>query len=205
MSQSVPDQSTNYVDLVRNNADFRFLWLGQIVSLLGDWFNLVASATLLAALTGSGVAVGGLFVVRMLAPFVVTPVAGVAADRINRKHLLIGTDLLRAVVVFGFLFVRDPGDVWLLYALTALQLGISGFFFPARNAILLFEGFVTFKKGGTSHAADAIGLLEEFYARRVRDVVAPPETSALSVLGLLGLGSPTELPAILGSSLPTRA
>lgn len=118
------------------NADFRFLWFGQIVSLMGDWFNLIASATLVAKLTHSGVAVGGLFVVRMLAPFLISPVSGVAADRYDRKTLLIVADLARGLVVLGFLFVRDPADVWFLYTLTAVQLGISGFFFPARNALL---------------------------------------------------------------------
>lgn len=126
----------SYLRLVRHNRDFRMLWLGQIISLLGDWFDLIASATLIAALTGSGMAVGGLFIVRFLAPFVVSPIAGVFADVYNRKHMLIMTDLARAVVVLGFLFVREPEQVWLLYALTAIQLGLSGFFFPARNAIL---------------------------------------------------------------------
>jgi MFS family permease len=125
-----------YSDLVRGNRNFRFLWLGQIVSLLGDWFNLIASASLIALLTNSGVAVGGLFVVRMLAPFLVSPLAGVAADRYNRRWLLITADLARAVTVLGFLLVRQPQQVWLLYSLTAVQLAISGFFFPARNAIL---------------------------------------------------------------------
>lgn len=125
-----------YVELVRNNRNFRYLWLGQVVSLLGDWFDLIASASLVGMLTESGVAVGSLFVVRMLAPFLVSPLAGVAADRYNRKWLLVAADLTRAVTVLGFLFVREPGDIWLLYTLTAIQLGISGFFFPARNAIL---------------------------------------------------------------------
>ncbi|HRW08911.1 MAG TPA: MFS transporter [Caldilineaceae bacterium] len=125
-----------YWQLVAANANFRNLWFGQIVSLLGDWFNLIASAALIGQLTQSGLAVGTLFVVRTLAPFLLSPVAGVAADRYNRKHILIAADLTRAVVVFGFLFVRDPGDVWLLYTLTAVQLGLSAFFFPARNAIL---------------------------------------------------------------------
>ena len=128
--------NNQYWRLVRDNANFRNLWIGQIVSLLGDWFNLIASATLIAVLTGSGAAVGGLFVVRMIAPFLVAPFAGVLADRVNRKHLLIATDLVRGVVVLGFFLVREPGDVWLLYALTAVQLGISGFFFPPRNALL---------------------------------------------------------------------
>lgn len=126
----------SYSELVRRNTDFRFLWFGQIVSLLGDWFNLIAAATLIGTLTESGVAVGGLFVIRMVAPFLVSPLAGVAADRYDRKKLLIATDLGRAAVVIGFLLVRDSDDVWLLYALTAVQLSISGFFYPARSAIL---------------------------------------------------------------------
>lgn len=126
-----------YGTLVRDNRNFRLLWLGQIISLLGDWFTLIASASLIAELTqSSGVAIGGLFVVRMLAPFLVSPVAGVVADRYNRKHILILTDVSRAIIVTGFLLVRDAGDIWLLYALTALQFAISGFFFPTRNAIL---------------------------------------------------------------------
>jgi MFS family permease len=128
--------SIGYGELIRGNRNFRYLWLGQIVSLLGDWFNLIASASLIAILTQSGFAVGGLFVIRMLAPFLVSPVAGVVADRYNRKHILIITDIARALTVLGFLFVRNSGQVWLLYALTAIQLGISGFFFPTRNAIL---------------------------------------------------------------------
>ena len=128
--------AVSYTDLLRNNRNFRFLWFGQIVSLLGDWFNLVASAALVGLLTQSGLAVGSLFVVRMLAPFLVSPIAGVVADRYNRKYILIAADLVRAAVVLAFLLVRDAGDVWLLYTLTALQMGLSGFFDPAHAAIL---------------------------------------------------------------------
>jgi len=130
------EPAVGYFSLVYNNRNFRTLWFGQIVSLFGDWFNLIASAALISQLTESGLAVGGLFVVRMLAPFLISPIAGVAADRYNRKHLLIFADLSRAVVVLGFLLVRDPQHVWLLYVLTFIQLAISGIFFPTRNAIL---------------------------------------------------------------------
>ncbi|MXY92905.1 MAG: MFS transporter [Caldilineaceae bacterium SB0670_bin_27] len=128
--------AVGYTDLLRHNRNFRFLWFGQIVSLLGDWFNLVASAALVGMLTQSGLAVGSLFVVRMLAPFFISPVAGVVADRYNRIQILIATDTVRAAVVLAFLLVRDAGDVWLLYVLTAAQFSVSGFFYPARNAIL---------------------------------------------------------------------
>ncbi|MEE2775282.1 MAG: MFS transporter [Acidobacteriota bacterium] len=129
-------RNNEYWRLLCDNRDYRFLWLGQLVSLLGDWFNLIASAALIASLTSSGLAVGSLFAVRMLAPFLVSPIAGVAADRYNRKRILIATDIVRGFAVLGFLLVREPSQVWLLYALTAVQLGLSGFFFPARSAIL---------------------------------------------------------------------
>jgi MFS family permease len=128
--------AVSYGKLIRTNRNFRLLWGGEIVSFLGDWLNLIASASLIGALTGSGVAVGGLFVVRMLAPFLVSPFAGVVADRFNRKHIMVLTDILRAGIVLGFLLVRDASDIWLLYTLTAVQLGVSGFFYPARSAVL---------------------------------------------------------------------
>ena len=128
--------TVGYLQLIHGNVDFRYLWSGQIVSLFGDWFSLIGSAALIAQLTESGLAVGGLFVIRMLAQFVGTQVGGVAADRYNRKRLLILTDMTRAVVAFGFLLVRGPEQVWLLYALSALLMVISGVFFPTRTAIL---------------------------------------------------------------------
>ena len=126
----------SYIDLIHYNRNFRFLWLGQIVSFLGDWFTLIASATLVSSLTHSGTAVGSLFVIRMLAPFLVSPIAGVVADQYNRKQLLIVTDVARAVVVLCFLLIHGIDLLWLLYVLTAIKLGISGFFFPIRDAIL---------------------------------------------------------------------
>ena len=135
-ANTTTESAVSYTDLLRDNRNFRFLWFGQIVSLLGDWFNLVASAALVGMLTQSGLAVGSLFVVRMLAPFLVSPIAGVVADRYNRKYVLIAADLIRAAVVLAFLLVRNPGDVWLLYTLTAVQMAMSGFFDPAHTAIL---------------------------------------------------------------------
>lgn len=136
-SLNVDDRApTGYGALLRNNRSFRYLWSGQIASLLGDWFNLIASASLIAELSESGLAIGGLFVVRMLAQLLVSPFAGVAADRYNRKRILIVADITRAITVCGFLLVREPQHLWFLYTLTAIQLGISGFFFPTRNAIL---------------------------------------------------------------------
>ena len=142
-----------YITLIRQNSNFRWLWCGQLVSLLGDWFNLIASAILIADLTGSGFAIGVLFTIRMLAPFFVAPIAGICADRYNRKHLLIITDIIRVFIVFGFLFIRDENDVWLLYTLTTLLFAVSGFFSPARSAIL--PDVTTPRELGTANALGA--------------------------------------------------
>ena len=143
-------QPIGYHTLIRTNRNFRFLWFGQIISNLGDWFNLIASASLVAVLTESGLAVGGLFVIRTLAPFLASPIGGVLADRYNRRTILIVADLLRSVIMFGFLLVRRSEDIWLLYALTGLQLFISGIFFPTRTAIL--PDLVSEKSIGTANA-----------------------------------------------------
>src|SRR5205085_2072146 len=126
--------SVGYVELLRRNRDFRLLWLGQVVSQLGDWFDTIALFTLVLRLTGSGSAVSLVLVARFLPSVVFGPLSGVFADRFNRRTLMIASDAARALVVLGFLFVRRPEQVWLVYVLTVLQLGLSSFFEPARSA-----------------------------------------------------------------------
>lgn len=142
--------SNSYVILVKNNHDFRNLWFSQVISQLGDWFNLIASAALVAQLSGSGLAIGSLFLARLLPPFLLGPLVGVVADRFDRRKILIASDLLRAVVVLNFLFVRSSETIWLLYTLTVLQLSISAFFEPTRAAIL--PGIVDYRDLVTANA-----------------------------------------------------
>jgi MFS family permease len=126
--------TVGYMELLRRNRGFRLLWLGQVVSQLGDWFDTIAVMTIVLRLTGSGRAVGLIFVTRFLPSVVVSPLSGVIADRFNRRQIMIASDLVRAVVVLGFLFVRRPEQVWMIYALTVLQLTFSTFFEPAKSA-----------------------------------------------------------------------
>ncbi|MCP5094587.1 MAG: MFS transporter [Chloroflexi bacterium] len=125
-----------YLNLLRNNSNYRYLWLGSVVSQLGDWFNLLASAELITEITSSGVAVSYLFLSRFLPLFLVSPFAGVVADRYNRRLILIVSDVLRALTVLGFLVVRSTDEIWLFYLLTVLQFCLSAFFTPARSAVI---------------------------------------------------------------------
>lgn len=125
-----------YVELLRNNRSFRQLWLGQVVSQMGDWFDTIALYTIIQNLTGSGRAIGLLLVARFVPSFFLGPLSGVIADRFSRQKIMIVTDLLRAGVVLGFLFVRRADQLWIIYVLTVCQLGLSTFFEPAKTAAI---------------------------------------------------------------------
>ena len=129
-------QSVGYVELLRKNPSFRQLWLGQVVSQMGDWFNTIALYTIILQLTGSGRDIGLLLVARFLPSFLFGSLSGVVADRFSRRSIMIVSDLLRAVVVLGFLFVKRADQLWILYVLTVFQLGLSTFFEPAKTAAI---------------------------------------------------------------------
>src|SRR5687768_6371857 len=136
-NQSLPTyDSVGYIELLRRNRSFRQLWLGQVVSQMGDWFDTIALYTIILNLTGSGRDVGLLLVARFVPSFLFGPLSGVVADRFSRQKIMIVTDILRAVVVLGFLFVRSADQLWLVYVLTVLQLGLSTFFEPAKTAAI---------------------------------------------------------------------
>jgi len=127
-------ESVGYVELLRNNRGFRMLWLGQVVSQMGDWFDTIAVYTLALQLTGSSRSVALIMVARFLPSVIMGPLSGVVADRFSRRWIMIASDVLRALVVLGFLLVRRPDQMWLIYVLTVLQLGFSSFFEPAKTA-----------------------------------------------------------------------
>jgi MFS family permease len=138
-SVSKPLETTRpagYVELLRKNRSFRQVWLGQVVSQMGDWFDTIALYTIILNLTGSGRAVGLLLVMRFVPSFVFGPLSGVIADRFSRRSIMIVSDLLRAVVVLGFLFVRRADQLWIIYVLTVFQLALSTFFEPAKTAAI---------------------------------------------------------------------
>jgi predicted MFS family arabinose efflux permease len=127
---------SSYWQLLRRNPDFRNLWLATMISYAGDWFNLLASAALVAQLTQSGTAVSLLFLSRFLPLFFLTPFAGILADRYDRKRILILSDVLRAVTVASFVLVQITQQVWLLYVLTLIQFSLSALFVPTHSAVL---------------------------------------------------------------------
>ena len=127
-------RTVGYLEVLRRNPAFHNLWLGNVVSLTGDWFTTIALFAMLLEFTGRGEAVGYALISRFLPTFLFGPLAGVCADRFPRRTILLGCDLARAAIVPGFLLIRGPGDVWLAYLLSFLQLSASAFFDPAEQA-----------------------------------------------------------------------
>jgi len=125
-----------YLSLLSRRPQFRMLWFAQVISLFGDWFNAIATVMIVNRFAETGVAVSWLFIARSLPPFFAGPLAGVIADRFNRKTVLIVADILRAIIVLGFLLVTSAAWLWLAYVLSALQFVVSAFFEPARSALV---------------------------------------------------------------------
>ena len=128
--------TVGYFRLLRQNPSFRNLWYGQVVSELGDWLNSIAIYALILKLSDSGMAMAGAMMAKLLPIVLVSPIAGVVVDRVSRKTVMIVSDLLRCVVVLGFLLVEDRDVLWLVYALVIVEISLSGFFEPARSAII---------------------------------------------------------------------
>ncbi len=123
-----------YLELVRTNPNYRRLWLGDVASNFGDWFNTIAIYTLIERLTGSPLALGLVFITKSLPFALASPLAGLIADRVNRRHLMIVSDVLRALIVLGLFFVREPEHVIWIYILGSLQMIVGAVFIPARSA-----------------------------------------------------------------------
>lgn len=125
---------TGYADLIRGNVNFRRLWLGNVVSLFGDWFNTIALYSLVLSLSGSEFALGAVFITKMLPMALASPIAGLIVDRLDRRKVMIASDLLRAVIVLGFLFIDEPGEVYWVYLITAAQVVVASVFQPAQSS-----------------------------------------------------------------------
>jgi MFS family permease len=126
----------SFLQLLKNNRNYRYTWSGQVVSEIGDHFNNVAVFSLALAHTHSGLVVTGVMLSRAIPMMVAGPLAGIVLDRLNRKQVMIASDLIRGVVALGFILAIQSKDNWLLYVLSAMLMFASPFFTSGRSAIL---------------------------------------------------------------------
>jgi len=188
----IPENKIGLRDLLAIR-DYRYLWLGQIVSDLGDSMTNLALLLLVNHLTGSTAALATMAVMLALPSLTFGLFAGVAVDRVDRKRIMMIADTLRAILVLGFVFVDSPEKIWFLYGLGFAQASIGTFFNPARSALIPNlvpkEGLlsansisqtsrIVFGVLGTGLAGYMIGSSESYWSIFVLDAF----TFALSVL-----------------------
>ena len=128
--------SGGFLGVLRANRNYRFTWTGQVVSEVGDNFNNIAVFSLALANTGSGLAVAGILLSRGLAVMLGGPISGVLLDRMDRRRIMILSDLVRASVAIAFIFAIPQGRTWLLFPLSSLLMFASPFFTSGRASIL---------------------------------------------------------------------
>ncbi len=124
-----------YARLFRNRS-FMALWIGQIISFIGDYFVMLAVPVAVNRLTGSAMMVGLSFMSTALPGLLLGPVAGVFIDRWDRRRVMIAADVIRGLLVLLMLTVRSADQIWIFYLTGFLVACTSQFFFPARNAVL---------------------------------------------------------------------
>jgi MFS family permease len=122
--------------LLSRNSNYRYTWSAQVVSEIGDYFNNVAVLALIMQQSGSGLVVSGFWLARAIPAVAAGPLAGVLLDRLDRRQVMLASDLIRAVLALGFVLTIRQRTPWLLYGLSAALMFASPFFTSGRSAIL---------------------------------------------------------------------
>jgi MFS family permease len=119
------------------DRNFFALWSGQLLSQIGDRFRFVAVLVIVNDLTG-----GDPLAITLLTFTVVVPqftfglLGGAVSDRVDRRSVMIVSDVLRGLLVLPVLFVNSADRLWIIYLASIGMEIISVFFYPARNAVI---------------------------------------------------------------------
>jgi MFS family permease len=164
----------DFFHLLRTNRNYRYAWTGQVVSEVGDHFNNIAVFSLALHATGSGLVVSGVMLARAVPAVLAGPLAGVVLDRLDRRQVMMASDVVRAVVALAFIAtVYDPRPA-LLFTLSALSMFASPFFTSGRAAIL-----PSIARPEELHTANALSQTTQWITLTVGTVAAGLSASEL--------------------------
>jgi MFS family permease len=165
---------------LRRHRNYRLFFTGQVVSLSGTWMQNVALAWLVVELTSSPLAVGALAFCRFIPFTIFGLVAGVVADRLDNRRLVIGTQASQMVVsaVLAVLALTDTATVPLVYALALLGGTALVFDAPGRHAL-------TFQMVGRDELPNAVALNASLF--NASRVVGPAIAGV--VIAAVGVGA----------------
>jgi MFS family permease len=127
---------SSYWKLIKSNSNLKKLWTAQVVSEAGDWFNTIAVLGLAYHLTGSGLVVTSVLLARAIPVLLAGPLSGILADRMGSRQAMIASDLCRAALALGFLFINNSSTFWLAYVFSAALSILSVLFQSSRSAAI---------------------------------------------------------------------
>ena len=185
--------------LLRDRSYHRLL-VGQTLSAFGDYAMFLALAVWVKVLTGSSAA-AGLAILPFIAPSLVGPALGVFVDRFPRRRIMIWTDLAAAVCLVPLWWVRDAGDIWLIYVVS-FSLGLATVVYEAARAGLLVSMLADESLGEANgllqSTSQAMRLLAPLAGAAVFAWLGGPAVAALdaatfvvSALLLIGVHAPS--------------
>ncbi len=135
------------------NPNFRRFFGGQAVSMIGTWMQSVAQAWLVLELTGSGIALGLVIALQTLPVLLGAPYAGLIADRVDKRRLLVATQSVMGVLALalGLLTVTGTVQLWMVYVLAVALGAANAVDNPTRQSFVL-------EMVGPEHLRNAVTL-----------------------------------------------
>ncbi len=121
-------------NVLRNRRDYRRLWVGGIVSHIGDWLAYIAVSVLALELGDGLLAVAMVFLAHTLPTAFLAPVAGNIADRFDRRQILVLTSCAQGLVTFAMVWAAATSALWTLQGMLVLRVSLAALFEPARSA-----------------------------------------------------------------------
>jgi len=123
------------------HRNFQLFFSGQLISLVGTWMQSVAQSWLVYRLTGSALLLGSVGFASQIPVFLFAPLGGITADRVNRRHIVIATQVAAMVLalILAALTLSHAIDhrVWLIFVLAALLGVVNAFDIPGRQSFLV--------------------------------------------------------------------
>ena len=121
------------------HRNFQLFFSGQLISVTGTWMQTVAQSWLVYQLTGSSLLLGSVGFASQIPVFLMAPVGGMVADRVNRHRVVIATQVASMVLalVLAALTLTHTVKVWHIFVLAALLGVVNAFDIPARQSFLV--------------------------------------------------------------------
>lgn len=121
------------------HRNFQLFFGGQLISLIGTWMDTVAEAWLVYRLTGSSLLLGTVAFAGQIPVFLLAPIGGMAADRLNRRSIVVATQTASMILagILAALTISGRVKVWEVVLLAALMGVVNAFDIPARQAFLV--------------------------------------------------------------------